>query len=28
LEVIGKPKLGEKPQLITKRIVEVPQVTV
>jgi len=28
LEVIGEPKLGEKPQLITKRFVEVPQVTV
>ena len=28
LEVIGEPKLGEKPQLITRRLVEVPQVTV
>jgi len=28
LEVVGKPKLGEKPKLITKKVVEIPQVTV
>ena len=28
LEVVGKPKLGEKPQLITKKVVEIPQITV
>ena len=27
LEVIGKPKLGERPQLIVKKTVEVPSVT-
>ena len=28
LEVVGNPKFGEKPQLITKKVVEIPQVTV